>query len=548
MDSLLAKLFLPITILFLVACDSSHEESVAGIAEQFEYNSSSTESSSSNLKDSMNETQSSSNVSSSSEFAKSSSSGYDNIPYTGYCQYISASSAPRRPSENTWMSNEPSTGETLERCTLLTAEAYCTDEEVNYEHELIESRAEILVKNGESAETAQFKAQKELYALIGIDIDEKLEHTYRFWELLFNTSQSGAITKNTFTQEFIQNGTVKDFDACWHYNNRSSSCLYPSYCRDSYIVSNGYYIVGLAPVSDSNCTKETINKINDHFEIRCRNLPPCDESMNDSVMEYIWYEDDLHSKEKNHRGLHVCKEGIWSAISDSAYTLRYETCDKNNKRVKDLVNEGVFYVCHEGKWICSNFSDAKKTPMEYFFNPDLEYGSFEDPRDGHVYRTTEYNGQTWLSENLKYLPKADSFFTSQAECSFQYGCEAMGIIYTSEAAQKACPEGWRLPTKADFDHIVNLPDSTASKYAHKMFTQLSGIYEEVFYDEYGLSFVPFSMSEDPSMFYVVSFWLDELQTIISFKRMKYLKEENSFAPKFEVRKENEKRPVRCIKK
>ncbi|MCB9304120.1 MAG: caspase family protein [Lewinellaceae bacterium] len=81
---------------------------------------------------------------------------------------------------------------------------------------------------------------------------------------------------------------------------------------------------------------------------------------------------------------------------------------------------------------------------------EIGFGTFEDPRDGSVYRTIKAIGLTWLADNLR--------FDAGDECWFYNGDatneEAFGRLYTWEAAIKACPLGWRLPTDEEWREMA----------------------------------------------------------------------------------------------
>jgi uncharacterized protein (TIGR02145 family) len=90
---------------------------------------------------------------------------------------------------------------------------------------------------------------------------------------------------------------------------------------------------------------------------------------------------------------------------------------------------------------------------------------FTDPRDGHTYRTVTIGNQTWMAENLAWLPAVDRVGTGlfETRCYYVYGYDgtdttvarknpnfkAYGVLYNWLAAGSACPEGWHLPT--DFE-------------------------------------------------------------------------------------------------
>lgn len=116
-------------------------------------------------------------------------------------------------------------------------------------------------------------------------------------------------------------------------------------------------------------------------------------------------------------------------------------------------------------------------------NPDIEYGTLIDPRDGKTYRTVKIDGKNWMAENLNY---ADSVKTpSLLTGTWCYNendtnCNALGRLYTWGSAidsvalateqsldcgylkkcripdeiQGICPPGWRLPNEGDWNSLL----------------------------------------------------------------------------------------------
>lgn len=97
------------------------------------------------------------------------------------------------------------------------------------------------------------------------------------------------------------------------------------------------------------------------------------------------------------------------------------------------------------------------------FNPDIEYGTMRDSRDGQVYKTVVVNGQTWMAENLNYARhKGGESFCFNMDTAY---CELYGRLYARDVAmdtsvcyykfpcelgskpvQGVCPSGWHIPS------------------------------------------------------------------------------------------------------
>ena len=69
---------------------------------------------------------------------------------------------------------------------------------------------------------------------------------------------------------------------------------------------------------------------------------------------------------------------------------------------------------------------------------------FTDPRDGNVYFLATAGGKVWMQNNLYFKGLGASYENSVAMDPI------MGRLYNWKEAVSACPQGWHLPTDAEF--------------------------------------------------------------------------------------------------
>ncbi|MCB0553444.1 MAG: hypothetical protein KDD02_07820 [Phaeodactylibacter sp.] len=95
-------------------------------------------------------------------------------------------------------------------------------------------------------------------------------------------------------------------------------------------------------------------------------------------------------------------------------------------------------------------TDCKKEETE---EPEPDLGQFTDSRDGQVYKIVAFPeiGQTWMAENLNFdIGEGCWFYDDDPRNGARYG-----RLYTWEAARKACPPGWRLPTDEEWKNLAD---------------------------------------------------------------------------------------------
>ena len=163
-----------------------------------------------------------------------------------------------------------------------------------------------------------------------------------------------------------------------------------------------------------------------------------------------------------------------SEKQESSSSIESSSSSANNVDCSALLEEEK----ENGKW-------SWDIPKECRFNPNIDYGTMTDERDGKVYRTVKIGNQVWMAENLNY---SDSSTTPSLKGkSWCYNrepknCDVTGRLYTwaaaidsvklandadnpldcgsdkicglSDTVQGICPPGWHLPSYAEWDTLV----------------------------------------------------------------------------------------------
>ena len=125
-------------------------------------------------------------------------------------------------------------------------------------------------------------------------------------------------------------------------------------------------------------------------------------------------------------------------------------------------------------------------PKETYLNPEIEYDTIIDSRDGKVYKTVKIGEQIWMVENLNFDPGQGGSGDAKYEWSWCYdneprNCDVAGRLYTWAAAidsvklandadnpqdcgygrecgltgkvQGICPSGWHLPSNDEWNAL-----------------------------------------------------------------------------------------------
>jgi uncharacterized protein (TIGR02145 family) len=103
--------------------------------------------------------------------------------------------------------------------------------------------------------------------------------------------------------------------------------------------------------------------------------------------------------------------------------------------------------------------DRYKLQDRYFKN------EFIDKRDNHIYKTVKMGNQTWMAENLAYIPYIghsesqggiwvyDYLGNDTAEAKKTTDYKKYGCLYSYKTARDACPDGWHLPNDDEWKQL-----------------------------------------------------------------------------------------------
>lgn len=140
---------------------------------------------------------------------------------------------------------------------------------------------------------------------------------------------------------------------------------------------------------------------------------------------------------------------IYKIPIGKVFMIKYENGEKDVFRaVQNIkVNKPAEAISSVPDWASTSI----------LFNPDINYGSFLDKRDNTVYKTVKIGTQIWLAENLKYKPHpkyGKTWIQDEEWIQDKDYLKTYGRLYSWNAARKACPRGWHLPSEQEWDQLI----------------------------------------------------------------------------------------------
>ncbi len=123
-------------------------------------------------------------------------------------------------------------------------------------------------------------------------------------------------------------------------------------------------------------------------------------------------------------------------------SVEYVRYDNADGPVYEVLKNDIFMIRYQNGSkdylkLETNNSQNGHTPNE---------GVFVDPRDSTLYKIVRIGKQIWMAENLKFYTENSLCFVNEDET----GCDKCGRYYRYNDALIACPEGWHLPSDAEW--------------------------------------------------------------------------------------------------
>jgi uncharacterized protein (TIGR02145 family) len=116
--------------------------------------------------------------------------------------------------------------------------------------------------------------------------------------------------------------------------------------------------------------------------------------------------------------------------------------------------------------------------------PLFQDNTFTDTRDNHEYKQVKIGKQTWMAENLAFLPEVSPSAEGSESIPYYYvydyqgagvdeagttgNYNTYGVLYNWAAAKISCPSGWHLPDDEEWQTLSDYLDKGVLTVGNKM--------------------------------------------------------------------------------
>lgn len=150
-------------------------------------------------------------------------------------------------------------------------------------------------------------------------------------------------------------------------------------------------------------------------------------------------------------------ESIRYFVTDP-YTAQNDTLE-TGEDIKFTVSDSLGTFALTVKGFCSGFVNSSCSVTFHTISPDFIGGSltgtgilrsddnFKDSRDGNIYYYIQSGNLLWTRNNLAYAGTGIPYMESEVMNT------VFGRFYTYDQAMTACPDGWRIPTDAEWQAL-----------------------------------------------------------------------------------------------
>jgi uncharacterized protein (TIGR02145 family) len=166
-----------------------------------------------------------------------------------------------------------------------------------------------------------------------------------------------------------------------------------------------------------------------------------------------------------------CYEIIKYLLECGAKSGIEKRCDQNGEDSPEMATVGesfkspLFLAKKQGK------DDLVRLFKEYEHQYSQNtMGTFSDSRDGRIYKKVKIGAQTWMAENLAWLPAVTNAETGDEFKPYYYvygydgsdcdsakarkNFQSYGVLYNWPAAVVSCPPGWHLPSDDEWTALT----------------------------------------------------------------------------------------------